>query len=224
MLICLDMGLVLFVFLVFPKVFTKPNKYSEKPRILKKTKETQKPLGTTKKNIVFKGFSLTLGYGFCLVCFFLFPRKTRNTKENQKYKRKPEIQKKTKKEKRNTKENQKYKRKPEIQTKPENIKENQKYKRKPEIQKKTRNQKNHRENQKYKRKPKKTKQALGKTQKKTKFLKVSDPPLDMGLFFVFLVIPKVFTKQNSFRENQKYKRKPKKTKKALGKTQKKQSF
>ena len=77
-----------------------------------------------------------------------------------------------------------------------------------------------RENQKYQRKPKTTKNTFGKT-KKTKFLKVSDPPLDMGLvLFGFLVFPKVFrkpkkpsgkpkipkkTKENQkyFRENQK---------------------
>ena len=48
-----------------------------------------------------------------------------------------------------------------------------------------------RENQKYQRKPNKN---FGKT-KKTKFLKVSDPPLDMGLvLFGLLVFPTVFRK------------------------------
>ena len=83
------------------------------------------------------------------------------------------------------------------------------------------NPKSLRENQKYKRKPKKIK-TFGKT-KTTKFLKVSDPPLDMGLFFLFLLVfPEGFYKaqttfdktqhtkenqrnQKSLRENQKNK-------------------
>ena len=45
--------------------------------------------------------------------------------------------------------------------------------------------KNHRENQKYQRQPQKAKKTFGKT-KQPKFLKVSDPPLDIGLvLFVF---------------------------------------
>ena len=47
------------------------------------------------------------------------------------------------------------------------------------------NQKNLRESHNYKRQPKTTKQTFGKT-KTTNCLKVSDPPLDMGLF-VFLL-------------------------------------
>ena len=67
-------------FLVFPKVFTKPNKPSGKPN-----------------NTVFKGFRPTLGYVFFFIFFlffFGFPEgfyktkktfeKTKNTKENQK--------------------------------------------------------------------------------------------------------------------------------------------
>ena len=57
--------------------------------------------------------------------------------------------------------------------------------------------KNTKENQTYQRKPKipkQTKKTLGKTTT-TKFLKVSDSPLDMISFFVVvLVFPKVFTK------------------------------
>ena len=85
------------------------------------------------------------------------------------------------------------------------------------------NQKIPRENQKYQRKPKKTNKTLGKT-KQTKFLKVSDPPLDMGLFFLFFWFSRRFLQnQKILRENQKYQRKPKKTKKTLGKTTKKHS-
>ena len=62
--------------------------------------------------------------------------------------------------------------------------------RKPKIQKKTK------EN---------TKRPSGK-QKKTKCLKVSDPPLDMSLvFFVCLAFPKVLNKtKTNIRENQTY--------------------
>ena len=67
------MGLVLFGFLVFPKVFRQPNKPSGKPTILKKTKgKKNKPLGKP-KNKEFKGFRPTLGYGFGLVWLFGFP-------------------------------------------------------------------------------------------------------------------------------------------------------
>ena len=61
------------------------------------------------------------------------------------------------------------------------------------------------ENHKYQRKQNKT---LGNT-KKTKFLKVSDPPLDMLFFcfheccFVFAVFPKVFWFSKNLRENNK---------------------
>ena len=54
---------------------------------------------------------------------------------------------------------------------------------------------NTKENQ---RTPTKKQTTLGKTNN-TKFLKVSDSPLDMGLFFVcFLVFPKVFTKPTNY--------------------------
>ena len=70
------MGLVLFVFLVFPKVFRKPTKPSGELKIQKKTKENQrkpnKPSGKPKNKVV-KGFRPTLGYGFGLVWFCLFP-------------------------------------------------------------------------------------------------------------------------------------------------------
>ena len=67
------MGLVLFGFLVFPKVFRKPKKPSGKPNIPKTTKENQTNLRENQQNKVFKGFRHTLGYGFGLVCFFGFP-------------------------------------------------------------------------------------------------------------------------------------------------------
>ena len=68
------------------------------------------------------------------------------------------------------------------------------------------NQKIIRENHKYKRNPKKTKKDFGKT-KKTKLLKVSDPPLDMCLFvFVWLSL-KFLQNQKNIRENQKYQKK-----------------
>ena len=72
----LDMGLVLVVFLVFPKVFTKPTKPSRKPKIPKKTKQNktkQKTFGKTRKNKVVKGFRPTLGYGFVLY-LLVFPK------------------------------------------------------------------------------------------------------------------------------------------------------
>ena len=141
--------------MVFPKVFTKPKNPSRKPKIPKKTKENQKNIRKNQKNKVFKGFRLTLGYGFGFFVFLVFPK---------------------------------------VFTKPKNPS------RKPKIPKKTK------ENQK----------TLGKT-KKTKFLKVSDPPLDMVCFFVFLVFPKVFTKPKNPSRKPKI---PKKTKKTLGKTKK----
>ena len=67
----LGYGFVLFVCLVFPKVFTKPNKPSRKPRIQKKTKENQrkqKNLRENQNNKVVKGFRPTLGY----ISFLLF--------------------------------------------------------------------------------------------------------------------------------------------------------
>ena len=69
----LDMGLVLFGFLVFPKVFKKTKKPSVKSKIRKKTKENQKNLRKNQKTKVFKGFRPTLGYGFGLVWFLGFP-------------------------------------------------------------------------------------------------------------------------------------------------------
>jgi len=65
------MGLVLFVFLVFPKVFRKPKKTSVKPKIPKKTKENKKNLRKNQKTKVFKGFRPTLGYGFGLFGFLV---------------------------------------------------------------------------------------------------------------------------------------------------------
>ena len=77
----LDMGLVLFVFLVFPKVFTKPTNPSRKPKIQKKTKENQTNIRNNQKNKVFKGFRPTLGYVFCfLFLFFWFPEGFYKTK------------------------------------------------------------------------------------------------------------------------------------------------
>ena len=64
------MGLVLFVFLVFQKVFRKPKQTFGKTNQPKENKT--KPLGKP-KNKEFKGFRPTLGYGFGLVCFFGFP-------------------------------------------------------------------------------------------------------------------------------------------------------
>ena len=89
-------------------------------------------------------------------------------------------------------ENQKYKRKPKkTKRKPSGKPKNTVFKRfRPTLgygfvffgllvfPKVFRKQKKHQENQTYKRKPKKTKKNFGKT-KKTKFLKVSDPPLDI---------------------------------------------
>ena len=69
--------------------------------------------------------------------------------------------------------------------------------------------------------PKKTKEnqnTLGKT--KNKVFKGFRPTLGYGFLFIVLVFPKVFTKQQNIRENQKYKRKPKKTKQIFCKTKK----
>ena len=86
----------------------------------------------------------------------------------------------------------------------------------------SKNNKNLRENQKYKRKPKKPQKHFRENTKTTQFLKVSDPPLDMGLFFLlFLVSPEIFTKPKLLRKPQNTKenqRKPQKTPKTLGKT------
>ena len=187
------------VFLVSPKVFYKTKKTFGKT---KNTKENKKRLSAKPKNKVVKGFRPTLVYGFG--CFLFFGFLWVFTKAN-KYSGKPKIQKKTKENKltfgKTTKT--KFSR---FQTHPwilvcffgfpEGF---------------YRTKKNLRENQKYKRQPKKTKKTSGKT-KKTKSLKVSDPPLDIGLF-VFLVAPKVFTKpkklsgkpkiQKTTKENQK---------------------
>ena len=79
------------------------------------------------------------------------------------------------------------------------------------------NPKNIWENQNYQRKPKK---PSGK-QKQTKFLKVSDPPLDMGLSLLFCWCSlKFLENKKHIRENQTYQRKPKKTQTTLGKTKK----
>ena len=59
--------------------------------------------------------------------------------------------------------------------------------------------------------PKKTKTTLGKT-KKNIILKVSDPPLDMGLFVVLCVFPKVFYKTKKPSRKPQKPKKPKKTK------------
>ena len=78
---------------------------------------------------------------------------------------------------------------------------------------------NIRENLTYKRKPKKTNKPFGKT-KKTKFLKVSDPPLDMVVFFPrrFLEPKQTLEKTKHTKERQ---RKPNNTKNTFGKTNKK---
>ena len=89
----LDMGLVLLVFLVFPKSFRKPTKPSGKPQIPKKTKENQNKLRENQHNKVFEGFRPTLGYGFGLVWLFWFSRRfldnPKNLRENRTYQRKP---------------------------------------------------------------------------------------------------------------------------------------
>ena len=90
------MGLVLFVFLIFPKTFEKT----------KNTKEHQikqnSLLENTKKNKVFKGFSPTLGYGFVFLFVFLF---SRNFFQNKKTFEKTKIQKKTKENQKHLREN-----------------------------------------------------------------------------------------------------------------------
>uniref|UniRef100_UPI00404A101A hypothetical protein n=1 Tax=Flavobacterium sp. TaxID=239 RepID=UPI00404A101A len=79
--------------MVFPKVFRKPKKPSVKPKIPKKTKENQKNIRKNQKNKVFKGFRPTLGYGFGLFGFLVFPKVFRKPKKPSV---KPKIPKKTK--------------------------------------------------------------------------------------------------------------------------------
>ena len=62
---------------------------------------------------------------------------------------------------------------------------------------------------------------FGKSQK-TKLLKVSGPPLDMGLVCLVVWFPRRFLQnQKNFRENQRYQRKQKKTTNIFGKTNQK---
>ena len=169
--------------------FTQPKSPSRKPKIQKKTKENKQNIrNNNNKHNVFKGFRLTIGYGF--VFFVGFPDgfyKTNKSFENTN----------------NTKENP-----PTKKTNIMFITNNNK------VFKGFRltlgygfvccfcvfwfslwflqNQKVLRENQKCKRTPKKTKQTLGNTTQTTKCLKVSDPPLDMFLFvWLFLVFQKI---------------------------------
>ena len=188
----LGYGFVVFVVVGFPEGLVKNlNKLLRKPKIQKKTKETPTNLRENQQNKVFKGFRPTLGYVFLLL--LVSPkvfRKPKNFRENQKYKRKH------KKTTNNFRENNKTHSFYRFQTHPwiwvcffclfvfpeglkknnKNLRENQKYKRKPK-------------------KPKKTKTTFGKTQK-NKFLKVSDPPLDMGLFLLFVWFPRRFSKNH----------------------------
>ena len=115
----------------------------------------------------------------CFLFFFVFPKVFRKPK---KHSRKPKIPKKTKENQKNLRENQKNKVfKGFIPTLgyvffcflvfPKVFRKPKKHSRKPKIPKKTKeNQKNLRENQ------------------KTKCLKVSDPPLDMGSFFLLFLL------------------------------------
>ena len=95
----LDMGLVLFVFVGFPKVVRKTKQPFGKT---KNTKDNQRKhkhtFGETNQNIVFKGFRPTLGYGF-VVLFVGFPegclQNQTNIRDNHKYTRKPKTTKRT---------------------------------------------------------------------------------------------------------------------------------
>ena len=86
----LDMGLVMFGCLVFPKVFRQPNKPSGKPNIQNKTKETKQSFGKTKQTQFLKVSDPPLDLG--LVLFFVggFSRRfldnQKNLRENQKNK------------------------------------------------------------------------------------------------------------------------------------------
>ena len=203
------MGLVLFGFLVFPKVFTKPKKPSRKPKIPKKTKENQTNIRKNKQNKVFKGFRLTLGYGFVFFVFLVFPKVfTKPTNPS----RKPKIQKKTKENQTNIRKHKKNNKLLKVSASPLDMgfvfflcffgfPEGFYNKNKNSFEKTT----NTKENQ---RKPKNIRK------KQNKVFKGFRLTLGYGLFFfVFLVVPKVFTKPTSFEQNQKYKRKPEKTKK-----------
>ena len=96
-------GSVLFVFLVFPKVFRKPTKPSGKPTIPNKTNKT---FGKTKK----QSFSRFQTHPWICFFFFCFCWFSRRFLANQKTPSgKPTIQKTTKENKHNIRENQKNK-------------------------------------------------------------------------------------------------------------------
>ena len=102
----LDMGLLLLFFLVFPKVFTKPNNHSRKSNIQKKTNENQQNIRKNQQNKVCKCFRPTLGYVFLFLFFLVFPKVF--TKPNN-HSRKPKIQKTTKEHQHNIRKNLKNK-------------------------------------------------------------------------------------------------------------------
>ena len=92
-----------FVFFVFPMVFTKPTNHSRKTKITKENQNKTKNIRNNPKTI--KGFRLTLGYGFDLFCFVGFPggfyktnksfEKTQIPKKTNKLSGKPKKEKKT---------------------------------------------------------------------------------------------------------------------------------
>ena len=85
------MGLFVFVLLVFPKVFTKPKNPSRKPKIQKKNQRKPKNIRNNQKPKFLKVSASPLDMGFVFL-FLGFPEgfyKTKNFRENQKYKRKP---------------------------------------------------------------------------------------------------------------------------------------
>ena len=151
-------------------------KLRENQKYQRKQHKTPTTFGKTNKNNVFKGLRPTLGYRFLLV----FPKVFTKPK---KHSRTPNIQNKTKENQTNLRENQNNKVfkgfRPTLGYGfvcfcfvcfPEGFYKTKKHSRKPKILKKT---KEH------------TTKPLGKYKKNNKFLKVSNPPLDMGLFLLF---------------------------------------
>ena len=70
----LDMGLVLFGFSVFPKVFRKPKKPSGKSKNQGKQKKTNNTFGKTKKTKFLKVSDPPLDMGLVLFGFLVFPK------------------------------------------------------------------------------------------------------------------------------------------------------
>ena len=193
----LEYGFVFFCFVGFPEGFYKTKKTFEKIKHTKENHRTQKEnIRENKNNKVVQGFRPTLGYVFFFVCWFSrrFLQNQKKLRENQKYQRKPQ---KNKKQvwKTTTNNLNRFQTHPWIWVWlfcvvgfPEGF-----YKANKTFEKTNNTKDNQRT----------PKNNIRKNQK-TKFFKVSDPPLNMGLFvFVFVGFPEGFykTKKPSIKPN-----------------------